>query len=269
MKFTEDTTFALVSDNAYWEKTKKSILDLRSIGKWNGTIVLVTIDFDLNVNFKDLYGITEVKFPIIEKDVLLKKIGKDGFSNSDKRELNKLNQWEKLHIFDSYFKQWQRVVFLDAGLRIFDDIKFLLELDYKNKILAPIDGKHYQHNKFKDQLCYDKPEVFNYLMSQYDSSILTSNHMLNCIWIYDTNILELCDKSKLIDAMNNYPLCRTNEMGIMNLLFHFKYNLWQPFPVKASNDKYLFDWCEANNPNTTWRDYCLIKYPITISFEDI
>jgi len=269
MKFTEDTTFALVSDIAYWEKTKRTILDLRSIGKWNGTIVLVTIDFDLNVNFKDLYGITEVKFPIIEKDVLLKKIGKDGFSNSDKRELNKLNQWEKLHIFDSYFKQWQRVVFLDAGLRIFDDIKFLLELDYKNKILAPIDGKHYQHNKFKDQLCYDKPEVFNYLMSQYDSSILTSNHMLNCIWIYDTNILKLCDKSKLIDAMNNYPLCRTNEMGIMNLLFHFKYNLWQPFPVKASNDKYLFDWCEANNPNTTWRDYCLIKYPITISFEDI
>jgi hypothetical protein len=269
MKFTEDTTFALVSDIAYWEKTKRTILDLRSIGKWNGTIVLVTIDFDLNDNFKDLYGITEVKFPIIEKDVLLKKIGKDGFSNSDKRELNKLNQWEKLHIFDSYFKQWQRVVFLDAGLRIFDDIKFLLELDYKNKILAPIDGKHYQHNKFKDQLCYDKPEVFNYLMSQYDSSILTSNHMLNCIWIYDTNILELCDKSKLIDAMNNYPLCRTNEMGIMNLLFHFKYNLWQPFPVKASNDKYLFDWCEANNPNTTWRDYCLIKYPITISFEDI
>jgi len=269
MKFTEDTTFALVTDISYWEKTKKTILDLRSIGKWNGNIVVYTIDFDLNHNFKDLYNIIEVKFPIIEKDILLKKIGKDGFSNSDKRELNKLNQWEKLHIFDSYFKRWQRIVFLDAGIRIFDDIKFLLELDYKNKILAPIDGKHYQHNKFKDQLSYDNQEAFNYLMSQYDSSILTSNHMLNCIWIYDTNILDLCDKNKLLDAMNNYPLCRTNEMGIMNLLFHFKYNLWQPFPVKASNGKYLFDWCEANNPNTTWRDYCLIKYPITIGFEDI
>ena len=73
MKITEDTTFALVTDIAYLEKTKKTILDLRSIGKWNGNIVVYTIDFHLNHNFKDLYNIIEVKFPIIEKDILLIK----------------------------------------------------------------------------------------------------------------------------------------------------------------------------------------------------
>ena len=58
-------------------------------------------------------------------------------------------------------------------------------------------------------------------------------------------------------------------MVIMNLLFTFKYNLWERFPIKASNGKILFDWCELNENNTnTWRDYCFIKYPVTITFDD-
>jgi hypothetical protein len=65
--------------------------------------------------------------------------------------------------------------------------------------------------------------------------------------------------------MNKYTLCKTNEMGIMNLMLHFKYKLWKEFPLKASNGKYLFEWCETNNNfHTTWHDYCFIKYPVTI-----
>ena len=264
----EDTTFALITDLAYFEKAKKTIIDLRSKGNWNGTIVLTTIDFDLNTNFKDFYNITEVKFAKIDKEELSKNIGPEGFTNSDKRELTKLNQWEKLHIFDTYFKKWKRVIFLDAGLRILDDVKYLLELDYKNKILAPIDGKHYDHNKFQFQLSYDKQAIINSLVNEFDYSIMQSNFMLNCIWIYDTNIIDVCNKTELIEYMNKYPICKTNEMGIMNLLFHFKYHLWEPFPIKASNGKILFDWCELNNPNTNWREYCYIKYPVTINFQD-
>jgi hypothetical protein len=268
IKKKEDTTFSLITDIAYWEKAKRTIIDLRSKGNWEGPIVLVTIDFDLNTNFKDFYNITEVKFPKIDKSTLLEKIGPNGFSNSDKRELTKTNQWEKLHIFDDYFKRWNRVVFLDAGLRILDDVTHLLALDYKDKILAPTDGKISNYNLFESQLSKDKPELISSLVSTFGETILTSNFMLNCIWIYDTSILDLCDKSQLIEAMNSYPFCRTNEMGIMNLLFHFKYHLWEPFPVKTLNNKYLFDWCELNNEGTIWKEYCYIKYPVTISFED-
>jgi hypothetical protein len=264
----EDTTFALVTDLSYFEKAKKTIIDLRSKGNWQGSIVVATIDFELNTNFKIFYNIIEVKFPVIDKTKLLEKIGINGFTNSDKRELKKTNQWEKLHIFDNYFRKWQRVVFLDAGLRILDDVSHLLSLDYKNKILAPMDGKISQYNEFKCQISYDNQEFVDSLISNFGESILTSNYMLNCIWIYDTNILNLCDKNQLIEAMINYPLCKTNEMGIMNLLYHFKYHLWEPFPIKSINNKYLFDWCELNNSGTHWKDYCYIKYPVTISFQD-
>jgi hypothetical protein len=269
-EFLNKTTFVLVTDQGYFNRAKRTITDLRSRGNWKGDIVLITIDFDLNNNFKDYYNIIEKKFNIIDKSILLAKIGTNGFNDTtDKREITKLNQWEKLHVFDDYFKSWQRVVFLDAGLRVLDDIKNILDLDYKNKILAPKDGKLNNYSIFKFQISNDNREVIDTLKNDFGNEIFDSNFMLNCIWIYDTSILNICNKDHLIDAMNKYTCCKTNEMGIMNLMFHFKYKLWEAFPARSYNDKFLFDWCELNqNYHTTWRDYCFLKYPVSISFED-
>jgi hypothetical protein len=232
---------------------------------------LITIDFNLNTNFKDFYQIIEVKFPLIDKTILLEKIVQNGFNDTtDKREINKLHQWEKLHIFDEYFTQWSRVVYLDAGLRVLEDVKFLLEIPYKNKIVAPKDGNLYNNQAFNSQLSKDKPELIESFKTEYGENSLESNYFLNCMWIYDTDILKICGKSQLIEAMNKYTFCKTNEMGIMNILFYFKYNLWDRLPIQASNGKYMFDWCESNQKHkTTWREYCFIKYPITISFDDV
>ena len=262
------TIFVLVTDKSYLYKTYVTINDLRTAGKWKGEIAIITIDFDLDENYKQENNIIEVKFPLIDKIQLLEKIGPDGFANSDKRELHKLNQWEKLHIFDDYFLNWERVVFLDAGLRVLDDVSVLLELDCTNCILAPNDASpNYREDQiFKYQLSTDNEEIFNLVKNDFGDSILNSQYMLNCMWMYDTNILKICNKTQLIEAMNTYTLCKTNEMGIMNLLFHFKYKLWREFPLKASNGKYLFEWCELNHSfYTTWRDYCFLKYPVTIS----
>ncbi len=264
----EPTVFALVTDAKYFSKAKRTIIDLRSKGTWQGDIVLITIDFDLNANFKDFYNIIEAKFPQIDKSELLNKIGPNGFSNSDNREIQKLNQWEKLHIFDDYFTKWSRVVFLDAGLRVLDNVSYLLEIDYKGKLLAPKDGKLYNHQEFNCQLSYDRPELIDDLKNEFGEDSLKQSYFLNCIWIYDTSILKICNKEHLIDAMNKYTFCRTNEMGVMNIMFHLKHKLWTRLPIKASNGKILFDWCELNNDNTNWREYCYIKYPVTISFED-
>jgi len=58
-------------------------------------------------------------------------------------------------------------------------------------------------------------------------------------------------------------------MALMNIFIHFKYGLWKPFPMKTEEDKFLFDWDEENVPfKTTWRYYCLLKYPLTIKLED-
>jgi len=266
-----NTAFVLVTDQSYFYKATVTINDLRSLGNWCGDIVLIPIDFDLEDSYKSQRNIIEKRFPLIDKTHLLNEIGPNGFSNSDKRELNKLNQWEKLHVFDDFFLQWERVVFLDAGLRVLDDVKYVLELDYHNSILAPIDASPIIRidQIFKNQLSFDNEEKIEIIKTDFGENIFDSHHLLNCIWVYDTSILKICNKTQLIDAMNKYTVCKTNEMGIMNLLFHFKYKLWKEFPLKASNGKYLFQWCELNhNFYTTWRDHCFIKYPVTIALNE-
>lgn len=267
----ENTCFVLITDTLYFGKAMTTIQDLRTIGCWDNDVVLITIDFELNETIQKQFNIIEAKFPQIDKSKLIQKIGPNGFSNSDKREIHKLNQWEKLHVFDDYFLQWDRVVYLDSGLRVLDDVKYLLELDYKDHILAPNDASpNFRPDQiFKYQISYDNEDMVNLLKVDLGEEIFEKHHMLNCMWIYDTNILKICNKEMLIEAMNKYILCKTNEMCLMNIMLHFKYNLWKEFPLKSSNGKYLFEWCELNHSHhTTWRDYCFIKYPVTIRLDE-
>lgn len=263
------TAFVLVTDQDYFHKATRTIMDIRGVGNWKGEIVIITLDFDLTEDYKHSFYVKEAKFPAIHKTDLLEKIGPNGFSNWDRRELNKTNQWEKFHVFDDYFRTWPRIVFVDAGLRVLDDVKYILELDYKGKFVAPIDGRFLNPNLFSTQISSDKPEPMEALVNDFGKEIMDSTFFLNCIWVYDTAILDIVSKKEMIEGMNKYPCCKTNEMAIMNLYIHFKYGLWTPFCREASNGKILFDWCESNQTyNTTWKDYCFIKYPRTLGIND-
>lgn len=265
-----NTVCVLLTDIKYFSKARRTIIDLRSVGAWYGDLVLITIDFKLSPNFAKFYNITEVSFPEIPGKAELIENVKGKFANSDGREVTKINQWEKFHVFDEYFTKWRRVVYFDAGLRILDSISYLLELDYSNALLAPNDaGNSKKPEKvFAYQISMHNPELTEKLYKEFGSDIIFKQYFLNCIWIYDTSILEVVKKDELIRVMQEYPLCKTNENTVMVLVFQFKYNLWREFPSHAKNGKYLFDWCELNNPGSRWSDYCLLKYPVTISFED-
>ena len=273
-----DTAFVLVTDESYLYRAKKTIIDLRSKGQWHDTIVLICIgSFDLNPNFVDFYDLTIKRFPEIEeKHKLQQLLDHKPFSDTiDGREITKINQWEKLHVFDPFFCKWERIVFLDAGLRILDKVsETLLEVPWKGKLVAPNDGGNYISNNvdklFNTQISNQNKNKINQLMLETNNhELLSSSYFLNCIWIYDTSILEIVDKKELICGMLEYPICKTNEMTLMNIYFHFKYHLWEEMPVRTSKGKILFEWCETNNPiASSWREYCCIKYPNTISFDD-
>jgi len=273
----EKTVFVLVSDETYFPRVKRTILDLRTKGKWEGDIILITIDFTLSRNVADFYNVIEKKFESIsEKQELQKQLHYSCFSDTiDGREINKLNQWEKLHVFDDYFKEWNRVVFLDAGLRVLDNVHdSVLTLDYKNAFLAPDDGGNYvslpnKNKLFKTQLSHSfQKRLLDTVHDFGGEEILEQSYFLNCMWVYDTSILSICSKQEMINGILKYPICLTNEMAMMNFFLTFKYKLWKPFPVNVKN-KILFDWCELNNPNpSNWRHYCFIKYPVTISMDD-
>jgi hypothetical protein len=271
---TNTTCFVTLCDEAYFSKAKQTIYDLRTRGKWFGDIVLIPVDFSpfCNADFMEKYSVQCMSLPKIDTSFVTSQIEKP-FSEGDGREFTKLNQWQKLNVFHPFFTSWKRVVFLDAGLRVLESVEHLLCLDCKGAILVPNDG--FQHKPFSEQISYDNPAVVEKVVNDFfqgNRENMNETYFLNCMWIYDTDILSICSLEKLVDAMNKYPCCKTNEMGIMNLLFHFKYHLWKEFPEKnkdESGGKYLFEWCELNRPGTVWTDYCYLKYPVTIAFDFI
>lgn len=263
----DKTAIVTLCDQPYFEKALRTIQDVRSVGEWKGDLVLIAVGFQPDPAVCIHYNLQVVYFPRIPTEDLLNRYKANPLSlpTHDRREYIKVTQWEKLHVFDQYFKRWERIVFVDAGLRILDSLENFLCLEWKGKLLAQDDTWNDATKRFGCQLeMTNNPDILHTYVEVFGKECLQEPFFLNCMWIYDTSILEIVTKQELLDTMNKFPLWRTNEMGVMNTLFNFKYRLWKPFPLYAHNGKYLLDWCERNRNNTTWRQYCALKYPVTL-----
>ena len=268
------TVVVILTDQGYFHKAKRTIMDVRSRGEWTGDIVLLTVGFVAPRNVVDYYRLMHMRVEHIYTDALVEKYRANPIRPTcDNREFDKLTQWDKFHVFDNVFKNWDRVIYLDAGLRVFDRIQYLADLPCDGVLMAPDDAAPYDKEKrFGGIIETDRnPEVVGRLFNAYDPSILKERYFLNCIWMYDTSLLRTDVFSELVEAMNAYPICRCNEMTIMNLIFTFKYKVWKPFPEWIDQPrKRLFGWTEQDRDygsHVTWRDFCFLKYPFSINFD--
>jgi hypothetical protein len=271
------TVIVTLSDIHQQARAKRTILDARTRGEWTGDIVWITVGFTPSTQFLDFYRVQAHRVEHLDTSALLTYYQKNPLlPTCDQRETKKLTQWDKFYVFDSWFLQWGRVVYLDAGLRVVDRMEHLLELDCSGSIMAPDDAAIYdQEKRFSGIIEADSerhPTVMEEWLKEYSSEILNERYFLNCMWMYDTHLLHRIHITDLIDAMNRYPICRCNEMTIMNLIFTFKHRVWKPFPEHCPRDdrRRLFGWTERDRdygPYTTWRDFCFLKYPSTLTME--
>ena len=89
---------------------------------------------------------------------------------------------------------------------------------------------------------------------------MKKEYFCNCIFVFDTQILDIIKKDEMIEYINRYALWRSNEMSIMNIFTILKYDIYKEMPSRNINNKYLYAWSENNLPNTKWNDYCYVKY---------
>lgn len=261
-----DTAFALVSDAGYFPRAARTIADLRGAGAWRGDVVLLCVGFRPPQDFLDSARVACREVAHIDTDRLVTALRENPIRPMpDDRHFGKLAQWDKLQIFDPWVKQWERVIYLDAGLRVLDGVDALLEIDWRGKLTAPDDALPGDNGKrFRCQLDLGaNPPVRDRLLADFGEAILDSRYFLNCMWIVDTSLVDTCSRAVLEQAMNRYPISLTNEMGIMNLCFHFRHRAWQPLPERDAGGKRIFGWSELDYPGTTWRDFRLLKYPVT------
>jgi len=254
------TVFVTLCDASYFPRALDTLKDLRGLGRWWGDTVLVTVDFEPDAASLEGLAVETVSFERIPTSELLAAYAAQPLTRSDGREFSKLAQWEKLHLFEPYFRRWSRCVFLDAGLRVLDDVRYLLSVPWEGRFLSS-EGSGRLGNQLEPE---GNPEALRRFLEDYGADALTEADFLNCLWILDTALLARVSVSEFIDVMNRYPLWLCNEMSVMAVVLHLRHRVYHPLPRFASNGKYLFDWCELNNPGTRWDQYCLLKYPATL-----
>jgi len=256
------TVVVTLCDRSYYPKAKRTIRELQVNGRWRGDLVLIAVDFEP----EPLPGVDVYRTSHIDTSKLFAQWKEHPIRPmSDNRHHGKIYQWDKLQVFTPYFQAWKRVVFLDAGMRIFDSIQPLLDVPWEGKLLAPDDSDPYDNGvRFRAQLDLDaNPDVNVRLFSSYPVSILDEHYFLNCMFVFDTALLDQVSLQELETTMNAYPISMCNEMGILNLIFAYKLRVWKPFPLRAGN-KYLFGWSERNyHESPSASSFHFLKYSLT------
>jgi len=272
-----DALVVVLTDQNYFGRAATTIRDIRDRGQWKGDLVVIPIGFDLPGDFVALYGVQVKTFSKIDLSQMYAKIGEGGFDGTDHRELNKQTQWEKIHVFDPWFSQWQRVIYFDAGFRVVDHIEYLLDIELppNGAIVAPNDAGFpcgdrgpKTDSRFR-RLVYPKiaESMLATMREEYGENFMDAEYFCNCIWVYNTAILlDSPIKDEMIEAAIKYPIWVSNEMGPMNAVLNVKYKKWIEMPSRNQAGKYLYAWSEPTlrERHTTWRDYCYIKYAATI-----
>ena len=230
----------LLCNNAYFDKFIHTCSLLLTNGNYRGDICLVIGD--------DLNGSPLLNHDLITKNnIIIKHFPDIKFTNefiSIARQINrsfewfqKLFQYHKFYMFNTYFKQWDYIFYIDCGITIFSDITPILNSKEEYKFLAHSDA--YPKYEWKLSCQFDKTN------SAY--SLLETTFNLNCdypqttIMLYDTRIIEDNTFDDLVNLMNTYQFSITNDQGVIALYY--------------TNIKKYFKQITTRNDNTCFYDY--------------
>jgi len=250
------SVIALCADDNYLEKAYETLNDLRNAGKYSGEIVFFYNDELKNINrlneMKDKYNIILKQFPKIDTASVEKSINSMNNSSKFKVLRNKMFQYHKFYIFNTYFKEWDKVLYIDSGMHIFNDINRILQLDSNGYLLAQSDG--YPSNIFTLESQFDiNTNIGKELQSIYNLKI--KDFFQSGVLLFNTTIIEDSTFNNLVELMNKYPI-GWGDQSIMNIYFIFIKNIWKALPTK--DDKgFLYNITILEN--TTSSDYVMVK----------
>lgn len=230
-----------VCDKPYFSRFLFTCNQLLSNGQYNGDICLVIGNDLLHDNWLNHEFIQN------NKQIIVKHFANIHFPpaflainnkiKSDGRNISKRFQWHKLHLFNTYFKRWQSVLYIDCGMTIFTNISPILNEKTENTLLVHCDGYPKYEWKLGGQFDRENTEYFTKLNTKYNLDI---DYFQTGMMLYDTNIIEENTFQNLYDLMLEYPICKTNEQGIISLYFTNVKPLWKQIRLR-NDDTYFYD----------------------------
>ncbi len=219
-----------VVDRAYYSKFVDTCTQLVTAGEYTGDICLVIGDDLNNEEFRNSafiqqHNIIVKHFPnlrfseeFLDKQLLL---------NRPYKWVKKLFQYHKLHIFNTFFKKWDYLFYLDCGITIYADISPMLDLAESNTMLAHADN----YPKYNQALwCqFDRNmEEYTKLSEIYNLDV---NYPQTTIMLFDTSLIEEDTFDNMWNLTMEYPISVTNDQGIIALYYTCVKKAYRPIPL--------------------------------------
>lgn len=233
-------------DKAYFNKFIYTCNQLVTNGKYNGSICLVIgddlhndklLDCDtINNNNIIIKYFPDIQFTNIFLNIQEKMIRPPHW-------FQKKFQFHKLHLFNTFFKQWDFIFYLDCGITIFSDISPIINEISENTLLAHSDAYPTYEWKLHNQFNKNNTEYFTKLNNTYNLNI---DYFQTTIMLYDTKIIENNTFDSLLNLLETYPISITNDQGIIALYF--------------TNIKPVFKQIKTHNEDIYFYDYLSRKY---------
>lgn len=259
-----DKTWVLVfvTNDNYLHKTFQTIYEVRTIGEWTDDIIILTTeDVMTNPENNAVCKSLQAEFRVLpERDfsTVLNFWNAKPYHGHSHYMKNRIFQFMKFYIMDIWFKKWDIVFYMDAGMKVQGPLSRMKAVCIPSySLLAHSDSY---------------PEFEKTLESQFELTLdsdvtekLLLTYRLNCdyfqttLMIFDTKIIEAGTVDRLFELMNTFPITTRNDQGIFNLLFVSERGRWIQIEMKDTIG-FLYDFHER--PGFTRSDYLIMKYPI-------
>lgn len=237
----------LVANEPYLSKAFQTIKQARTIGGWRDTICLLcpeTLQFDeMNLCFIENYSILILKIPYRSVEALLRLWNQNPDHPNFSYVATRPFIYQKFNVFNTFFKQWDVVFYLDAGCQIQGPLERI-------KQSCEPDGILYAHSdtyptyewKFDRQFSFEiAPEsMVTELKTLYNFNV---DYFQSTLMIFDTKLIDETTVELLFSFAEKYPFSFRMDQGIINLLFLCEMGVWRQIPL--SDEKgFLYDFHE-------------------------
>ncbi|MEI8300521.1 MAG: hypothetical protein WCG10_02770 [Chlamydiota bacterium] len=250
----ESQCVVFVSNQKYFPRFLESLEQLVTKGNYHGDICLVIGD-DLLSN-KLLRHRLLIRNHVIIKhfpDLPFSQVFLEFAKQAPHPFNEKLFQYHKLYLFDTYFKQWDTIFYIDSGMKIYRDIQPILNAKKQNKLLAHSDAYPSYEWKLGIQFNANFPEIFSELSRTYNLDI---DYFQTTTMLYDTNIIQKDTFQNLYNLTLRYPISRTNDQGIIALYFTNIVSVWEQLPIR-NEETFFYDLIRRGREKES---FIMIKY---------
>jgi hypothetical protein len=243
-----------LTDEKYFDKFLFTCHQLINRGKYGGgsepatshTARDICVIVDKKLHDADIYNhpfILENKilvkyFPAIEFSAEFHEMARiRGDYNKDKCRYDKLIQYQKIFVFDSFFKKWNYVLYMDGEMNINYPIQPILDILCPDCFYAHSDSYHTYEWNLERQFITENQAHDKYLAKLKKNFDPNIDYFQTTIFMFDTRrFIKPNVVSDLISLAEEFPNCWTNEQGIMSVYFS---KVWKQIPFCVPGQPYI------------------------------